>query len=105
MLRSIRIIIGTATILFFTRFMLKTRFLRQVLATASPLNYFLFHLRLSFGSQDTHIFVLNFWSCSKTAWLDQVNIKLHEVATELTNNCYCPISREEKTIKLENLVS
>ena len=45
--------------------------LKQFLATESPLkimkNVFLFHLKSSFRSQDIQVFVLTFWSCSKTA--------------------------------------
>ena len=33
--------------------------------------YFLFHLESFFRSQDFWIFVLNFWSCSKAAWLER----------------------------------
>ena len=44
------------------------------------------------------IFRLNFWSCRKTAWLErliwfEVNFKIYDVTTELTNNCNTHIAQ------------
>ena len=50
--------------------------LRQFLANECPLkrmkNVFLFHLKSSFRSQSILIFVLTFWWCRKTAWLERL---------------------------------
>ena len=70
-------------------------------------NCFLFHLKSSFCSQDIWIFVVTFWSRSKTAWLeDKVNFNIYNVTAWLTNTILPNISRSKgnQTMKFGQLI-
>ena len=53
-----------------------------------------FYLKTSFCSQEIYVFVLTYWSCIKTTWLeDKVNVEIYDVKTWLTNNCNTQIAQ------------
>ena len=72
---------------------------------------FLFHLKSSFRSQDTYVFVIAFWSCRKNGLIRKIRLTVefmtshHNLINKQLQYTYWPISHEVKAIRQWNLVS
>ena len=62
--------------------------------------YFLLHLKSSSFSLDIQIFVLNFWSCRKTAWSERYGLWRYNLVKKQAQYTYWLISQEVKKIYL-----
>ena len=51
-------------------------------------NAFLFHLKSSFCSQDTQVFVLTFWACRKNSLIRKIRLdfEIYDITAWLTMN-------------------